>query len=334
MQRTPDPSQLWHTRDLTARSPGLRPDREPQLTRMRRGVYADRPAGDAAASGIVGGAGASGVGGGGADADPAARDAGYLLRIRAVDAARKQPIFARESALALHGIPYGMPPDVVYTTGHAKTAGKKAGIAHSAVELDPADIAMLGGVRVCSLPYALAEVARKRDPQTAVSAIDEALRKGVVSKSQMLDALGRQGSHGRRRAAWAVAFADAAAESVGESWSRVRIHQLGFAAPELQVWVTGRSGKRYRVDMLWRTPGGRPVFGEFDGAHKYGALAQQGGQTGAQALSEEKARDDDLLFVGDPAHWVWIDVLRPKRLERILTAYRVPRIRPSLESLT
>lgn len=91
--------------------------------------------------------------------------------------------------------------------------------------------------------------------------------------------------------------------------------------------MTGPTGRRWRVDMRFARPGRRPVYGEFDGMQKYGELANRQGATGVQALATEKARDDELLFTGDPAHWVWNDVLQPHRLERILLGYGIPRER-------
>lgn len=308
---TVQPLPIRRARDLTQAAPGTRPERDAAFSRLRRGVYAEQ----------------SGV-------EALDDDAHYLLRVRAVHATRSQTTFARESALAIHGVPFGMAPSDVYTTGDTRTAGRKAGIVHASVELDPKDVVEVGGLRVCSLAYALADLARRRDALTAVSALDTALHRRSVTKAAVLDALGRQSRRGRVAGEWAVAFADGEAESVGESWSRVRIFQLGFAAPELQQWVRGRSGKNYRVDMRWRLDGRRPVYGEFDGMQKYGELANQAGKTGTQALAREKARDDDLLFTGDPAHWVWADVLQPTRLDRILTAYRIPRLRPPLPTLS
>jgi hypothetical protein len=300
---------LQRAREIGEVVPGAQPERDASLTRVRHGVYAEAAALEAATD-----------------------DACYLTRIHAVNAVRDRPIFARESALAAHGIPFGR-PDAVYTTGNRRTARKKAGVVHSSVELDPCDVVEVGDMRVCSLAYALAEVARRGDPLDSVSALDFALRERRVTKEQVLDALQRQSRRGHDAAHWAIAFADARGESVGESWSRVRIFQLGFAAPELQRWVTGPTGRDRRVDMTFERPGRRPVYGEFDGAVKYGALANQAGKTGAKALADEKLRDDDLLFSGDPAHWVWLDVLQPSRLDALLSAYGVPRVRQPLLGL-
>lgn len=291
-----------------AGGPALRrPERDAGLARVRRGVYAESSA----------------------FAD-ASREARYLLRIRAVHAVRPRAIVARESALALHGIPYGLEPDAVYTVGGSKTAGRKAGVVHAQIPIDARDVTMVGDVRATTVAYALADVARRGDAVDSVSAIDWALRSARTTKPAIRDALARQSKRGRARAEWAIGFADGRAESVGESWSRVRVFELGFAAPELQVLVTGPTGRGWRVDMRFDRPGRRPVYGEFDGMQKYGVLAQQQGKRGVEALADEKLRDDDLLLTGDPAHWVWDDVLHPARLEQILARYGVPRPRPRL----
>lgn len=324
MSSAQEPSFPRAKRELITVIPDLRPERDGRFERVRRGIYVEQAPSESLSEAP---AAASHV------PDASGRDARYLLRIRAVQLARSQPVFARESALAIHGVPFGLEPDAVYTAGGMATARSKAGVVHATVDLDPADIVRVGDLLVCSLAYALADVARRRDRLVAVSAIDAALHRGVVTKQEILDALGRQGARGRARAAWAIAFADGAAESVGESWSRVRIFELGFAAPELQHWVAGPTGRQWRVDMRFERPGRRPVYGEFDGLVKYGALANRAGKSGARALVEEKQRDDELLFSGDPAHWIWDDVLHPTRLERILVAYGVPRVRRPVASL-
>lgn len=297
-------------REIVDVDPFAQPDRDTSLERVRRGVYALAE-----------------------DLKLASRRARYLCRIEAVSVTRDRPVFARESALAIHGLPFGVDPERVFTAGGASTAGVKAGVVHSPVELDALDVVAVGDLLVCSSAYALADVARRRDSLVAVAALDAALRTELVSVDDVFAALSRQGPRGRRRAEWSIAFADGAAESVGESYSRVRIHQLGYPAPELQPRVIGRSGREYRPDVRWSLGSGRPLLGEFDGAVKYGELAEQAGKTGAQALAEEKAREDDLRFAHDVARWVWDDLMRPARLDAVLAAHGLPRERPPIIAL-
>ena len=55
----------------------------------------------------------------------------------------------------------------------------------------------------------------------------------------------------------AVNSGDPLSESPLESMSRGWMYETGVQQPLLQQWVTGASGKRYRVDFLW--PGSKVV---------------------------------------------------------------------------
>ncbi|GAA1420895.1 hypothetical protein [Agrococcus citreus] len=300
-------ARLQRTRDLRADAPTRVPSQDERLTRIRQGVYARAE-----------------------DLDGAPHGVQYLARIEATAQARRAPIFARESALAVHGVPYGREPERVFTIGGASTAGLKAGVQHARVTIAADDVVQERGLLVCSLPYALADTARHRDQRVAVAAIDAALHEQLVSKEAILDALSRQSRVGQARARASIAFAEGAAESVGESWSRVVLQLLGFPAPELQPAVRGASGRWWHPDFRWRLADlPRPLLGEFDGMTKYGDLAAREGLTPQQALAREKRREDDLRAENDTVHWVWGDVTTPRRLERILLARGVPRIRPS-----
>ncbi len=308
-------TRIWEHRARVQRARELRadargaPERNPSLTRIRRGVYVRTVELE--------------------NAEPGVR---YLARIEAVAALRDRPIFARESALAVHGIPYGKEPEMVFTTGDLRTAGRKAGVQHARVGLDPRDIAEHNGLMLVALPAALADVARRRDPRVAVAAIDAALHEGRTTKAEIREALQRQSRMGRARAEAAIDFADGDAESVGESWSRVVMHLLGFPAPELQPTVKGASGREWFPDFRWVLPElSKPLLGEFDGMQKYARIAEQHGRTPQQAFAREKSREDDLRVDNDTAHWVWDDLMDPTRLERILLAHELPRVRrPSL----
>ncbi|QNA93347.1 hypothetical protein [Microbacterium sp. Se63.02b] len=71
--------------------------------------------------------------------------------------------------------------------------------------------------------------------------------------------------------------------------SRLHLHTLGFAAPELQVPIDGPDGSRYLVDF-----GLADVrsFGEFDGKTKYLDEAMRSGRSLDQVLLAEKQRED------------------------------------------
>lgn len=83
------------------------------------------------------------------------------------------------------------------------------------------------------------------------------------------------------RARQAIAFADARTESVGESRSRVAMHEAGLPAPDFQIEVrSGVTGAQVaRSDFGWHE---RRTVGEFDGFVKYGRLLRPGQQPGAR----------------------------------------------------
>ncbi|MGJ9374062.1 hypothetical protein [Nesterenkonia sp. CF4.4] len=128
----------------------------------------------------------------------------------------------------------------------------------------------------------------------------------------------------RGRTRWAAAweFADAGAESAGESWARVRMAELGFAAPELQRRFLLPDGSTCRTDFYWKGPG---VVGEFDGLKKYLGSAMLSGSSPGQVVVAEKHREDGLRALGlKVVRFTWADLADPIRLQRLLSAADVP----------
>lgn len=129
----------------------------------------------------------------------------------------------------------------------------------------------------------------------------------------------------RGRERWKVAweFSEAGAESVGESWARVRIAELGFTAPELQRRFLLPHGVTCRTDFYWEDPG---IVGEFDGLQKYRASMTLSGLHPAQAVIAEKEREDGLRSLGvRVVRFTWADLQDSTRLQRLLSNAGVPR---------
>ncbi|MDN5763543.1 MAG: hypothetical protein L0H41_14670, partial [Microlunatus sp.] len=108
----------------------------------------------------------------------------------------------------------------------------------------------------------------------------------------------------------AVAFGDARSESVGESYSRVRLHDLGLPAPTLQLEVFDRNGYLIgRADFGWQE---HRTLGEFDGRTKYGGLRRPG-ESPEDVVHREKLREDALRDQGwEIARWDSDDLRRPE----------------------
>ncbi|WP_405216112.1 hypothetical protein [Agrococcus sp. Ld7] len=280
----------------------LRSDRSMQ--RIRRGAYVDR-----------------------ASFEALPEDARHEVWVRAVAAARPGAIFARESALALAQLPHGR-PEAVFTIGDPGASGRRAGVVNAQSPVADVDVLIEDGIARCTPAAALAQLARVGRQIDAVSALDAALHRRIATKEEVTDALGRQGRRGQRRAEWVVAFADPLAESVGESFSRVQLHRLGAPVPLLQVRVQTRLGPRF-PDFLWERPGRRPLGGEFDGAWKYGVIADANGVQPVDAVIREKRREDALREHIDTLHWMWDHVMQPTRLGAMLAQAHI-RVRATL----
>lgn len=246
----------------------------------------------------------------------------HLTQVHAVALARPGAVFARESALALAHLPHGRPSDV-FVIGNLSASGRRHGVVSTRVAIPEDHVIVDGDVARCTTAYALAHLARVGRQVDAVSALDEALRLQVVTKDDVTDALGHQGPRGRRRAAWVIDFSDPLSGSVGESWSRVAIHRMGAPMPRLQVRVMTRLGPRF-PDFLWERSGMRPLGGEFDGAWKYGVLADANGMQPIDAVIREKQRDDALREHIDTLHWMWDEALHPERLRTMLAQAHIP----------
>ena len=104
--------------------------------------------------------------------------------------------------------------------------------------------------------------------------------------------------HGRgiRRIRGLIHVADPRIESALEAASMLEFHQRKIPIPQLQMRVSGASGRKYRVDFGWGM-----VIGEADGALKY---------TSPESLWAEKRRQEDLERAGyTVVRWSWAEML-------------------------
>jgi hypothetical protein len=131
---------------------------------------------------------------------------------------------------------------------------------------------------------------------------------------------------GAVRARRVADFATAESDSVRESQSRVVLIGLGFPEPELQHGFVLPDGRPIRTDFFWED---WDHVGEFDGVSKYVDPAILRGRTSAQAIVEEKDREDALRrIVRRVSRWRTPHVEQPARLWDILTQAGLPSTRP------
>ena len=157
----------------------------------------------------------------------------------------------------------------------------------------------------------------------AVVALDRLLALGA-DRDAVLDGVARRGRKGRRRALRSVGFADAAADSVGESLVRVRLDEYGAPTPVLQRRFTTSDGPDIVVDF-WLPDQG--VVIEFDGEVKYRDAVLRGGRSAEDVVIAEKYREDRLRSfpeVRSVIRYGWKDVWDESAFRAKLRNARVP----------
>jgi very-short-patch-repair endonuclease len=181
--------------------------------------------------------------------------------------------------------------------------------------VDDDEIVMLRGHRTTGPARTITDLARSLPFEAAVVAADAALQRKLVTADQLTQAARRSPRRpGMRGAHLVAAFADGRSESVGESKSRVLVHNLGLPKPEPQFKVRAANGHVFaRCDFGW--PRYRTI-GEFDGAEKYGRLLKPDESAGDKIV-QEKLREEVIRDLGwKVVRWTWDELDDPQSLAR------------------
>lgn len=219
-----------------------------------------------------------------------------------------QPV-SHLSATALWGMPIiGHWPDRVHVTMDAQAAGSSALITRHRVRRMP-EVVELDGVRLTRAARTLVDIARTNGLACALTAADWAVRNGLCTLAELdreIEAV-EPGERGRCGARLLGLLVDPRSESPGESLSRARMYELGFAQPMLQVPLEDAQGEFGAGDFAW--PG---VVGEFDGDRKYRATGDAGDTASEDVVIKEKRREDRIRRTGvQVPRWCWADALPP-----------------------
>ncbi|MHB1064715.1 MAG: hypothetical protein ACYC1Z_09565 [Georgenia sp.] len=293
-------SGLILSSDLHARGSSVRGQRraarDTTLVRVRRGAYAEARAWH--------------------DARP---DHRYRLFVQAtVSAMRTMPVLALHSAAVMQGIPIvGRWPSVVHVLAPSAGGGRSSTVvARHGVTVMP-EVAVIDGVAMTPPARTVVDLARFTPFASAVAGADHVLHTGAVTRAELEAALRQvKGQRGYRAAAVVVAFADGAAESVGESLSRARMHELRLPAPELQHRFSDPDGFIGRTDFWWIE---EELVGEFDGRGKYLPVAADTRVEPGDVVWQEKRREDRLRRqVRGVVRWGWSEALDGVALGRLL----------------
>ena len=239
-------------------------------------------------------------------------DRKYELRVRAVAARSPQLVLSHISAAAILRLPlWGTALDNVHLTRIGKGGGRNAPgrVVHSA-HLLPSEIINHQGFRVTTPTRTLVDLVCSAPFATATIAADYALRREMLLPPDLARALEstdhRRGAAAGRRA---LLFANGRSESVGETRTRLVMHQFGLPEPTLQVRIYAANRTFVgRVDLGYPELG---VLIEFDGLIKYRKPLQPG-QTPEDVVVAEKVREDLLRGLGYVVvRFVWAELSDP-----------------------
>lgn len=258
---------------------------------------------------------------------PAGPDERYRLTALAVARSRPGDALSHHAAIAMYRLPlWGHDPQRIDLEADV---GKPVG--RGSVWLHPRSgtpVLAEDGVPVVPVARAIVRTALTMGRDCAVVAGDAALHRGLVSLDELLaEAATLSVQEGRRRACEAVLCMDPKAESVGESRTRLIVHDLGYGW-ESQVVITDERGAAIaRVGLLVEG-----LVLEFDGRVKYRLDETTDPEQLARILWAEKRREDAIRRRGYPVERVvWSELDRPGLLgARIRGA--IPRATPEATS--
>lgn len=237
--------------------------------------------------------------------------------------------FCGASAAVAYGLPvtWGLLTHVFVDAPRAAGDRSEAGISWHHLRDEGGTAASL---RLTSLWRTVFDCLTTFPAADALAVVDRAARLSAASARQVVDYLrsAHRGTRGVREAVEVAALADGRAESGGESIARHTMHELGFVAPELQVWIEDpvEPGRWFRVDFLWMLPDGSIIIGELDGHQKTERPELMGGRSAVRVLQDERLRESHLTALRPAIVRFDYETARdPARLGPLLESYGVPR---------
>lgn len=255
----------------------------------------------------------------------------HLARVAARIDKSDRLVISHDSAAAVWGLPLMVPwPESVHTYAPGAAAGGRrtaSRIWHKSSYV--LDVVEADGFSLTSVAQTIADTALLHGELAALVQLDYALGARMVKKADFDVFLERgRGGPGSKRLSEVLRWADARAESVGESVSRFVMRKHRIPAPGLQVEVPVNHGaKLYRTDFGWLR---YRILGEFDGKVKYGREYAKTDSAAREALWQEKIREDELRREGyTVVRWTWADIQAPYRMIDHLRRAGLPGRKPA-----
>jgi hypothetical protein len=258
----------------------------------------------------------------------------YRVRVQAAGETFEKPtIFARHSSASVWDIPFiGQNHPVQALTLKNDGGRSRAGVSRHFASRAGLRAVKLEGLLVTDRVRTVLDLAAFSPFTEAIAPLDHVLRPDparqlpALTKAVLEAGIGQiYSAAAARRIRTAIAFADPASASAGESWSRALIHVAGFEPPVLQHRFTDAGGLVGYSDFYWKESG---IVGEFDGEEKYVKPEFLKGRTTSESVVDEKKRENRLRSLGFRVErWDWADLTAAGTLERKLAAAGVGRRR-------
>ncbi|RSX50962.1 CTP synthase (UTP-ammonia lyase) [Bifidobacterium callimiconis] len=187
---------------------------------------------------------------------------------------------------------------------------------------------LVHGISVTTLPRTLFDCAARQPLRYALGPLDSALRQERIGRDTLL-AYPQTVKYSRRREAVNRAFelADGRSENGGESEARGVLITVGRPPTDIQAEYPclTYSGRKHRVDFLWKRQDERLIVGEFDGTRKYVDPSMTSRRTIQEVVDDERERQRCLERQGICMIRMYYDDLNnPSRLIQRLDAVGVP----------
>lgn len=231
----------------------------------------------------------------------------------------RSDVFSHESAVAMWRLPRVAPWPARPTAlaGQLRGGSTTAGLTRRIVE-DPVATETIDGIRVTAFAETVAHAATVSNVTDAVVLCDAALH-GIraggfhrVTRESLAACLPSDGRRGVATARFAVEFASAAADTPGESVSRLSMRRAGLSPPVEQFQLVDGEGVTI-TDFAWPE---FKVVGEFDGLGKYLREELRAGRAPADVVVAEKLREDRIRALGwKVVRWEWPEAMSPGLLE-------------------
>lgn len=192
------------------------------------------------------------------------------LRVRAINLIRPpEAVACNETAAFLYGIDAYRPSERFelnpsFLVPHATTRIERPGVRCRQAIIDAEDLEYIDGTWTTNPVRTTSDLLRGLYRPYALAAADAFARAGLVDPDEVVSYVAQlKGYRWIVQARGLAVLIDARAESAGESWQRLRIHDAGFPPPELQFDVSDRRGSLRRLDHAYPE---LLIGSEYDGA--------------------------------------------------------------------